>query len=297
MKSTMIQWLFLCSLLLLAIWFYQKKTKPIEGFQQKDRFVLKTDEASYDNFYSEIYDTLMLPEARAKYELDIVLRTLQPEPRFSRMLDVGTGTGPVLSELKRRGFQVRGIDQSKAMIQIAKKKDSSADIVCENVLNPMAYDRASFTHIFCMGLTLYEIVDKPTFFNNCYFWLQNNGYVVLHLADLEQFNPLIPAAKPPVLDSVEQLGPKRITKTEIDFIDFVYVSDYVTKGKYVNHIENFTDKQSQNIRQNERTLTMESREEILRIAREAGFSLKGSFSYMEGPSRDATQEMILLERL
>jgi len=296
MKSTLFRLLIICSLILILLWFYRKTQKSTEGFQQKERFLLKTDENIYDNFYSEIYDTLMMPQNRAKYEIDLLLKTLQPTTRYSRMLEVGSGTGTFLNELHKRGYKAQGIDRSKAMKRIAEIQYPDINILCEDVMDPMAYDRAAFTHIFCMDFTLYEMEDKPTFFKNCYYWLQNNGYLVLHLADKDHFNPIIPAAKSPVINSIEQLGPTRITKTEIDFIDFVYVSDFVTKGKQVLHKESFTDKPTQNIRQNERTLYMDSKQEILDMARIAGFIPKGGFSMGGGPARDAAQEVLILER-
>jgi SAM-dependent methyltransferase len=297
MKSVL-HLLLLCAIVLIFLWFYQKNTKPKEGFQQSERFLLKSEENSYDNFYCEIYDTLTLPENRVKYEMNLIIKTLQPEPRFARMLDVGSGTGTFLKELKKRGFQAKGIDKSAAMVKISKKKygDKDLDIQPNDVLDPMVYDRASFTHIFCLDFTVYEIEDKTQFFSNCYFWLQNGGYLVLHLADPQQFNPIVPAAITPVLDSIEQLGPKRITRTEIDFIDFVYVSDYMTKANVVVHEESFTDKESQNIRQNERTLYMETPQKIIEIARKAGFTAKGAFLLTDGPSRDAAQQIVIFSR-
>ena len=129
----------------------------MEGFQQNERFVLKTDAETYDGFYSDIYDELMVPEPRAKYESDLILRTLQPEPRFARMLDVGCGTGAFLHELQSRGFDARGIDVSNPMRERAIAKYPDVVINNHSVLDPMAYDRAAFTHVFCMEFTLYEL--------------------------------------------------------------------------------------------------------------------------------------------
>ena len=297
MKSSLIQWLLLCAVILVSIWFYKKSQKKAnEGFQQNERFVLKTDGETYDEFYSDIYDELMVPDSRASYEADLILRTLQPESRYSRILDVGSGTGSLLNELETRGFNVQGIEISQPMRKRALAKYPKVVIKNDSVLDPMAYDRAAFTHIFCMDFTLYELIDKPLFFKNCYYWLQNNGYLVVHLADKDRFNGIIPAAKPAVLDSVEQLGPERVTKTHIDFIDFVYASEYIARGSAVVHKENFTDKATQNIRQNERTMVFNTRAEIIEMARVAGFIAKGAFSLVDGPSRDGAQEVIVFER-
>jgi SAM-dependent methyltransferase len=295
MKSIM-EGLLFCVIILLCIWLYKKNTRPVEGFQQSERFLMKSDQASYDGFYTEIYDSLMLPEERASYEVGELVKALQPDPRYSRLLEVGSGTGAFLNEWKRRGFIISGIDASEAMVAKSKSKYPSVDVIKGNILDPMCYDRAAYTHIFCMDFTLYELSDIRGFFKNAYYWLQRNGYLVIHLADRDRFNALIPAAKPAVLDSLEQLGPERVVKTEIDFLDFVYTSDYVTKGSSVRHIETFQDKQTQNIRQNERTLVFYSVEEVLGFARESGFIGRGGFTLVGGPRRDAAQQILILER-
>jgi hypothetical protein len=61
--------------------------------------------------------------------------------------------------------------------------------------------------------------------------------------------------------------------------------------------ESFTDKQTQNIRQNERTLYMESNEYIIAIAQKSGFVAKGTLSLEGGPSRDGWQQIIIFERI
>jgi hypothetical protein len=54
----------------------------------------------------------------------------------------------------------------------------------------------------------------------------------------------------------------------------------------------------QNIRQNERTLYMNGADDIIEMARNAGFIAKGGFTLTEGPSscRDKWQQIVILER-
>jgi SAM-dependent methyltransferase len=286
--------LVILAIIILCIWIYRKKYSlgPSEGFQQNERFLLKNDQYCYDEFYSEIYDKIMLPDDRARYEIDEVLQVLQPERRFSCMLDVGSGTGAVMSTLIKRGYKAYGIDQSQAMIDYAKR-DTDLEIKCDNVENPMAFDRALFTHIFCMNFTIYEIENKHVFFKNCFYWLQNNGYLILHLADKDKFNTIIPASNTKSITSEN-----RVLKTEVDFGSFQYTSEYVpSKDSIMLFKESFTDKQTQNIRQNERTLYMESNEYIIAIAQKSGFVAKGTLSLEGGPSRDGWQQIIIFERI
>lgn len=308
--------LLLLALTIVLIYFYKswfKKVVSQEGFQQKEKFILKENAETYDDFYGEIYDTLMLPEERIRYEMDTVLKTIQPDTKYARMLDIGSGTGVLVNYLKEKGFTSYGVDKSKAMVEISKER-FHIDVKCANVEESMVYDRSLFTHIFCMNFTIYEIEDKLQLFKNCYYWLQHNSYLVLHLAEKDSFNTIIPGGKPAGLDSIEQLGEKRVTTTIIDFTDFLYKSEYVPctndngnhngnhngnnndNMKQLIHKETFTDKSTQNIRQNERVLKFDSFDEIINMAIRAGFIAKGYFTMEKGPSRDIHQRIYILER-
>jgi ubiquinone/menaquinone biosynthesis C-methylase UbiE len=286
MKRPLLYLLLFLAIVLAILWYDRTRATGKEGFQQSERFILKTDEDSYDDFYSETYDQLMLPEECVKYMADMVLNTLQPDVGYSVFLDVGTGTGSFVNEWKKRGFRAYGIDQSQAMIDVALHKYPDLEIKCDSAVNPMAFDRALFTHIFCVDYTIYEIEDKTRFFNNCYFWLQNNGYLILHLVEKEGFKRVIPAAYDPVLADTPVL------KTTIDFGDFEYFAEYVpfSENRMVFK-ESFRDRESQNIRQNERTLYLDPIETILGIARQAGFIVKGGLEDGKG------KKWVIFERL
>jgi SAM-dependent methyltransferase len=294
--------LLLLAMAVMILLFYKSYFKQKigqEGFQQKEKFILKENAQTYDDFYGEIYDTLMLPQERVKYEMDTILKTLQPDEKKARMLDIGSGTGVLVNYLKEKGYTAYGVDKSKAMVEISKER-FPIDVKCANVEEAMAYDRSLFTHIFCMNFTIYEIEDKLQLFKNCYYWLQHNSYLVLHLAEKDSFNAIIPGGKPETLDSIEQLGEKRVTTTIIDFTDFLYKSEYVPSTndntKQLIHKETFTDKSTQNIRQNERVLKFDSFDEIINMAIRAGFIAKGYFTMEKGPSRDVHQRIYILER-
>lgn len=285
--------------MLLLYKSYLKKKSGQEGFQQREKFILKENGETYDDFYGEIYDTLMLPEERISYEMETILKTLQPD-KHSRMLDIGSGTGVLVNYLKDKGYTAYGVDKSKAMVEISKDR-FPIEVKCANVEEAMAYDRSLFTHIFCMNFTIYEIEDKLQLFKNCYYWLQHNSYLILHLAEKDSFNTIIPGGKPVVLDSIQQLGERRITSTIIDFTDFIYKSEYLPSDngndkKHMIHKETFTDKSTQNIRQNERVLKFDSFDEIINMAIRAGFIAKGYFTMEKGPSRDVHQRVYILER-
>jgi SAM-dependent methyltransferase len=323
--------LLLLALAIVVLLFYKsyfKQKNGQEGFQQKEKFILKENGETYDDFYGEIYDTLMLPEERIRYEMETILKTLQPDTKHARMLDIGSGTGVLVNYLKEKGYTAYGVDKSKAMVEISKER-FPIDVKCANVEEAMAYDRSLFTHIFCMNFTIYEMENKLQLFKNCYYWLQHNSYLILHLAEKDNFNAIIPGGKPDVLDSIEQLGDKRVTTTIIDFIDYTYKSEYVpcmnangntnangngntnvngngntnvngnnrcNSSSQVLHKETFTDKSTQNIRQNERVLNFDTYDDIVNMAIRSGFVAKGYFTMEKGPSRDIHQRIYIFER-
>jgi len=283
--------MIICAIILVVL--YINKKPRVEAFQQSEKFVVRTNADIYDEFYSEIYDELMVPEQRVNYEADLIINTIQPDKGFSKILDVGAGTGTLVDTLSKRGYMVTGVDRSASMVDKAV-----CPIIRGDVLDPMLFDRGSFNIILCLDFTIYEMSDKRGFFKNAFYWLEKHGYLVVHLADKDRFNAITPGAKPVVLDTVEQLGPERIKKTEIDFGDFTYSSDYVYgKGCQVCHKETFVDKASQNVRQNELTLYMEGVDEIIDLAVKSGFTVKGGFSLANGPLRDAAQQIIIFERV
>ena len=263
-----------------------------EGFAQSEKFVLKKDADSYDTFYAQIYDSIHLPDS--KKELEAILEIVEPDKQ-SVILDVGSGTGCTLITLVESGAKCVGIDKSDAMIAIAKENyGQSLPLQKGDATDPILFERNRFSHILCLEATIYEIQNKHTFFTNCRYWLQNGGFLVLHLVDKHRFNTVVKAGRPMFIDNPQKYAGERITKTEIDFHDFTYNSKYNINVKTpCTFVETFTDGTTQHIRQNERTLYMESDEDILKIASQCGFSQHAQIN-MEPLNDDEFQNIYIL---
>ena len=293
--------LIVLAITFLALFFYKRfanKYKGLEGFQQSERFVLKQNQDIYDEFYSEIYDDLMKTKDRATFEIDTIIKLVHPDKKTSRFLDIGCGTGNTVQLLKDNGFDAYGIDKSSAMVETGKKLNPNVIIKLDDALDPMVYERAVFTHILCMNFTFYEIpVEKRLqFFQNCYFWMQGNGYLFLHLVEPDKFDSITPAGKPPI-DSTVQNQSGRITDTLIDFIDFSYKSTYnFGSGDVVVHKESFKDAKTNSVRENEKTFVLEPINDVLQYAIKGGFVVKGKWSYKESSLKDGHQYLYVLER-
>lgn len=74
------------------------------------------------NEVAEVYDNLMsvVPYAWWVNYVRGLWRQFGWEPK--RVLDLACGTGNVLLELRRRGYEVAGVDGSEAMIRVARRK-------------------------------------------------------------------------------------------------------------------------------------------------------------------------------
>jgi len=285
------------SIIIIIIHFFKLfNTKPYyEGFNQSAPFVLKRNNQIYDSFYAMVYDDLYKTETRSDYEYKKIIEMTQPTKK-SEFLDVGSGTGHLVNNLNNAGYHAIGIDKSKAMINYSEKKFPDIEIKCGDVIDSMNYDKGVFTHITCMNFTIYHLEDKLTFFKNCYYWLMPNGYLIMHLVNRNKYNPIIPAANPPLLDNPQKYSNVRIKDSKINFIDFEYQNSHDFKtdnDKRVIMKETFTDASTKNIRQNELTLYMENIDEIVNIAKKCGFIPHAQIKLLN----DEHQYIYIFERL
>lgn len=267
--------LFILAVGILLFRLFTDNVISKEGFVQKEKFVLKKDGQTYDDFYAQIYDKIHSPNPTK--ELAEILKITGADNN-SAFLDVGSGTGCTLNALAESGAKCIGIDKSDAMVAIAKEKCGSAVYVKKgDVTEPIQFVRNQFTHILCLNQTIYEIEDKHAFFTNCRYWLRNGGVLVLHLVDKNRFNTVI--GKPFLIDNPQKYVKERITKSETDFGDFTYFAKYDIRQKGAStFVETFTDAVTKNVRQNERTLFMDSEDDVLKIANQCGFSQHGKIN-------------------
>ena len=243
-----------------------------EGFDQNAPFILKNGNEIYDSFYAIIYDDLNKTSDRTDFECNKIIELTHPSVSNSVFLDVGSGTGHLVNKMTDLGYQAHGIDVSKDMVEYSQKKFPDIQTKCGDALDPLVYERLLFTHITCMNYTIYHIKDKHKFFRNCYHWLIPNGYLILHLVDKNKYNPLAPMSDIATLKNATAYGNARKTDTKLEFKDFDYTASHEFKqDDRVIVKESFTDNVSQNVRQNELTLYMENKEDIIQAAKNNGF--------------------------
>jgi SAM-dependent methyltransferase len=282
-----------------------------EGFGQNTKYIWKFNNDVYDSFYSEMYDKIHQSDKRATIDITEIIKLTQASVFHSCFLIVGSGTGNVLHELEKLGYQqIYGIDTSQDMIDYSVKKHPTIRTQCTTIDEPMLFGRNTFTHVICNDFGIYHYEDKTTFFKNVFSWLTPGGYLFLHVVDPLKFDTIVPSGRPDFIESPQEYSDKRITRTTIDFQDFKYIGEYdfsnysesANSIVAVNNpqnkvvlVERFEDNYTKKIRQNERTLFMDTKESIFKMAQRFGFILQGQFDYKDTLG-DAYQYLVILER-
>ena len=272
--------IFIVLLLFVVVIFRNFKVdKKIEGFEQNDEFLMKTDIDVYDNYYSNIYDYLVYNNVKNDYEIGEIINKTEPTSQ-SLILDVGSGTGHHTAALESRGFRTVGIDKSVDMVNKAKSVYPQLKFVQGDVLNSSQFNNGLFTHILCLYFTLYYIKDKSTFFRNCYQWLKPGGYLVIHVVNREMFDPILPPGNPLLLVSVQKYAKKRINTTEITFDNFHYSSEFELKNNIAYFNEKFKFRDTGKVRKNQHILYMNTETDIITMAQNVGFIVEGKIDLL-----------------
>lgn len=275
--------LFILLIALLMEFFFKSNRETF--IEERETFIKKTGPDVFDPFYVGIYDELLHSEAKDQFEVDHIL----PDPKSEAIiLDIGSGTGHHVNLLTQQNTTVIGIDNSPAMVEIAKKNYPTLDFRVADMLNSMEFSSNTFTHISCLYFTIYYIQDKRLFLENCFKWLKPHGTLVLHLVNMKKFDPVLSAASPFVGVSPQSYTPTRITKSIIKFDVFDYKSDFKLNNKINANSLSLTEpnvifketikfKNKKKARINEHQLYMSNQKSILGAARDLGFILQAQY--------------------
>jgi SAM-dependent methyltransferase len=272
-KITIVMAIFLVMIVLINA---NKSIK--EGFVFQQKYVEKKGDAVFDDFYASIYDDLVYSELKNEFELGEIVNKTSPTAS-SKFLDIGSGTGHHVKALQNKGFNVIGIDKSDAMVKLSKENYPDITVRVGDAMNAMEFQPGEFTHITCLYFTIYYIKDKASFFANCINWLKPGGYLILHLVDKDNFDPVVPAANPFIVYSPQYYSKDRIKTSNVVFNNFSYKGQFDPRGAdmgifpndFVIYREIFKDSSNGNVRENTHQLYMESQNAILSKARNVGF--------------------------
>lgn len=91
----------------------------------------------------------------SRYRLQAVLdRWLPEDGKGLRALDVGCGTGHHLADLRRRGFEVAGVDGSPEMVARARDRNQGVSIECADV-EALPFLSGRFDLVLCIEVLRY----------------------------------------------------------------------------------------------------------------------------------------------
>jgi ubiquinone/menaquinone biosynthesis C-methylase UbiE len=230
----------------------------------------------YDDFYSKIYDNLLVSSHKDKYIINQLSEGKINLNNSSNILDIGCGTGNMTNELYKSGMvNVIGLDISTSMITQARKKYPDRTFVRGDALNRVLFPPNMFSHILCDYFTYYYFSNKHLFFKNCYYWLRPDSYLIIHLVDKYRFDPVVPSANPLYLVNAQKYAKQRITKSKVTFYGYDYSSQFIVednKNKDVSIFkETFKNKKSGAVRNQEHVLYIEPMEVTMDIATSEGF--------------------------
>jgi len=260
---------------------YLKKKQLKEGFSQTTRYVLKRNEDIYDDFYIQAYDFIYHPATYTDALLSAIEQNTQATPERSVFLDIGSKTGKIVRLLSDKGYSAYGVESSVAMNQYTKQYQSTISQACirGDPADAMLYQRSSFSHILCLHDTIYHFPDKVVFFRNCYFWLKPGGALVLQL--LHKILPELPLQTKLENKDQNRVGCKSRIKDPFqrDYKTFTFDNKYESLStNEVVYVETFRDNLSNNIRENETILYLESTTSIINAALFCRFQVVGKMN-------------------
>lgn len=242
-------------------------------------FEIKRDQEIYDDFYSEYYDSIFLNKTKNNYEIGEIIN-LEKKNKYTKILDIGCGTGNHVNLLTNKNYEAIGIDQSKDMIKKAKLKYPNCDFVIKDFFKN-DFDYNSFTHILCLGRTIYEISNKEKFFESCYSLLMNNGLLIINLVDNKNFHPYISEKR----DNNTLFDSSKYGKIPSSLIvkfnkNMEFLSNYETLNTSSNvniptssFREKFENYKTHSVRKNELNLYIKSIKDIINLAKSCGFDV------------------------
>lgn len=277
MKMSLIQKIVLIFIIIVFWFIFSNNFKKIENYENiKEKFTVKYGNDVYDEFYVSKYDQIFLNEKRNKFEIKEIIKD-KPE----RILDVGSGTGYTVNLLTKLKYKVVGIDKSKEMIKYSKNKYEECKFINKDILEYDNLDDEKYTHILCLGRTIYEISDKNKFFEVCNNLLDFNGYLILNLVNRDKFKPYVPSSNNKILFDPEKYD-KKIDQIIIKFDkNNEFISRYELNNNnkdiylpYSSYIEQFQNFENNVVRKNEIYLYLPEIDKILKMAKENGFEVK-----------------------
>jgi SAM-dependent methyltransferase len=260
-------------LVLVAMYATRKNTtEPMTNF---GKTTVRYDADIYDGVYADIYDVINYDSNRVEREIGYVTNSTTVVDAM-RVLDVGSGAGHHVGALVVNGVDALGIDRSAAMIAKARKTYPAANFRQGDCGEAIMFAPGTFTHVLCLGSTIYEIKDKRHFMDNVYNWLRPGGYFVLQLTDEEQAKQVAYGAGPSMKRPRGPGRGHRVSRLSLPGMEYNAISKRGMTGScWVK--EAIKDKKTGEVRHNERRWKCIGRDKLVKFASQSGFTVKAMY--------------------
>ena len=235
----------------------------------------------YDSLYASIYDKLFSPPERISFEKgNIEKYGLEGFPASeTKLLDVCCGTAPHAEWLCKTDIDIVGIDASESMLQKARQRCTRARFYKGDITRAETFPPKSFTHAMMLYFSIYQFRNPKQVLDNIYSWLKPGGVLILHLVNPEKFDPILDAASPFAMFSLQKYSKERVTDSDVAFDQFHYRSRFIKDAhdddatfeeiiKYNNPEKN----EGYTYREHKHRLYMPKLDAMLDIVRSSGFT-------------------------
>ena len=220
----------------------------------------------YDDFYVEQYDDLFYDENKLDFEVFHILKLFKNKKYFTKLVDLGCGTGHFVGLINSLKYDTLGVDLSPHMINKAKDYYDNVNFKNEDILDTTILPGSSISILTSLNYTIYYMKNKQLFLQNCYHWLLPEGYLVIHLVNRNNFNILYDDNH-----DLDLYNNKQNNNKVIHFDKYKYKTEFKLVNDEGFFKEKFIDKKSNNVRENIHKFYIPSIDEILQIISRVGF--------------------------
>ena len=178
----------------------------------------------YDTFYASIYDKLFSTPDRISFEKSAIEEyALAGWPvGEAKLLDACCGTSPHSEWLCKTEIDLVGFDSSEAMLKKARERCTRGRYYRGDITRSESFPPKSFSHAMLLYFSIYQFRNPKLVLDNLYSWLKPGGVLVIHLVDPNKFDPILDAASPWVMFSLQKYAEKRVMDSDVSFNDFKY---------------------------------------------------------------------------
>jgi len=230
----------------------------------------------YDDFYAKIYDKLFSTPERISFEkTNIEQYALAGFPASeTKLLDMCCGTSPHSEWLCKTDIDLVGVDTSEAMLKKARIHCPRARFYRGDVTRAEAFPPKTFSHAMLLYFSVYQFRNPKLVFDNLYAWMKPGGVIVVHLVNPDKFDPILDAASPFAMFSLQKYSKERVLDSEVVFDQFSYKSRFVKERDEATFEETitFNEPNEHKYREHKHRLYMPSVEAMLDIVQSSGFS-------------------------